>query len=75
MNDLALTLGIDPGWIGVALGIALFLLGRHMGIQKGVVEGGSAMIDMLDDAGFLKVKSRRTDKDGNAVVEYSKVDE
>ncbi|MDA9373946.1 hypothetical protein N9R43_01055 [bacterium] len=75
MNDLALTLGIDPGWIGVALGIALFLLGRHMGIQKGVVEGSSAMIDMLDDAGFLKVKSRRTDKDGNAVVEYSKVDE
>lgn len=75
MNDLALTLGIDPGWIGVALGIALFLLGRHMGIQKGVVEGGSAMIDMLDDAGFLKVKSRRTDEDGNAVVEYSKVDE
>jgi hypothetical protein len=75
MYDLALALGINPGWIGVFLGIVLFMMGRYMGIQTGVTRGSSAMIDMLEDHGFLKVKSRRTDEDGNAIVEYAKVDE
>lgn len=75
MQAILETLGINPGWIGVVLGIILFLMGRHLGLQTGVTRGGTAMIDMLEDNGFLKVKSRRTDEAGNAIVEYSKVDE
>jgi len=69
------SLGINPGWIGVVLGILLFLMGRYYGKQIGVVDGANGMITMLEDNGFLKVKSRRTDEDGNEVTEYSKVDE
>ena len=75
VNAFAYSLGINPGWIGVVLGIIFFLMGRHLGLQTGVTRGGTAMIDMLEDNGFLKVKSRRTDEAGNAIVEYSKVDE
>ena len=75
VNAFAYSLGINPGWIGVVLGIILFLMGRHSGLQTGVARGGTAMIDMLEDNGFLKVKSRKTDEAGNAIVEYSKVDE
>jgi len=75
MQAIVQTLGINPGWIGVVLGVILFLMGRHSGLQTGVARGGTAMIDMLEDNGFLKVKSRKTDEAGNAIVEYSKVDE
>jgi len=75
MQTIIQSVGINPGWIGVVLGIILFLMGRHSGLQTGVSRGGTAMIDMLEDNGFLKVKSRRTDEAGNAIVEYSKVDE
>lgn len=75
VNAFAYSLGINPGWIGVALGIILFLMGRYYGKQVGVTDGANGMITMLEDNGFLKVKSRRTDADGNEVVEYSKVDE
>ena len=75
VNAFAYSLGINPGWIGVALGIVLFLMGRYYGKQVGVTDGANGMIVMLEDNGFLKVKSRRTDEDGNEIVEYSKVDE
>jgi len=75
VNTFAYSLGINPGWIGVVLGILLFLMGRYYGKQIGVVDGANGMITMLEDNGFLKVKSRRTDEDGNEVTEYSKVDE
>lgn len=75
VNAYVYSLGINPGWIGVVLGIALFLMGRYYGKQVGVTYGANGMITMLEDNGFLKVKSRRTDESGNEVVEYSKVDE
>lgn len=75
VNAFAYSLGINPGWIGVVLGILLFLMGRYYGKQVGVTDGANVMITMLEDNGFLKVKSRRTDENGNEVVEYSKVDE
>ena len=75
VNAFVYSLGINPGWIGVALGIVLFLMGRYYGKQVGVTDGANGMITLLEDNGFLKVKSRRTDEDGNEVVEYSKVDE
>lgn len=55
--------------------IVFTAFGYYTGRSNGIVTGGSAMIDMLEDHGFLKVKSRRTDEDGNAITEYSKVDE
>ena len=75
MQAILETLGINPGWIGVALGIVLFLMGRYYGKQVGVTDGANGMITLLEDNGFLKVKSRRTDESGNEIVEYSKVDE
>jgi hypothetical protein len=75
VSAFAYSLGINPGWIGVVLGIILFLMGRYYGKQVGVSDGANGMIVMLEDNGFLKVKSRRTDSDGNEIVEYSKVDE
>jgi hypothetical protein len=75
VSAFAYSLGINPGWIGVVLGIILFLMGRFYGKQVGVSDGANGMIVMLEDNGFLKVKSRRTDSDGNEIVEYSKVDE
>lgn len=74
-NAITLSLGINPGWIGVAVGIALFLMGRYMGKREGITAGADGMIALLEDNGFLKVKSRRTDGEGNEIVEYSKVDE
>jgi hypothetical protein len=75
VNTFAYSLGINPGWIGVVLGIILFLMGRYYGKQIGVTDGANGMIVLLEDNGFLKVKSRRTDENGNEVVEYSKIDE
>ena len=74
-STIASFLGINPGWVGVFLGIVLFLMGRHLGLQTGVARGGSAMIDMLEDHGFLKVKSRSMNEDGTERVEYSKVNQ
>ena len=75
VNAFAYSLGINPGWIGVVLGTLLFLMGRYYGKQIGVTDGANGMIVLLEDNGFLKVKSRRTDENGNEVVEYSKIDE
>lgn len=75
VHDIAYSIGINPGWIGVVLGLVLFFLGRYMGKQDGVLDGANNMIILLEENGFLKVKSRRTDENGNEVVEYSKVDE
>ena len=68
-------IGIDTGWFGVALGLIIFYIGRMMGKEVGVRNGGEAMIDLLASNGFLKVKRKYTDENGNEVVEYAKVDE
>ena len=52
VNAFAYSLGINPGWIGVALGIVLFLMGRYYGKQVGVTDGANGMITMLEDNGF-----------------------
>ena len=76
VHDLAYSIGIDPGWIGVLLGIILFLLGRYQGNQNGRMQGANDMILLLEENGFLKVKSRVVDPDtGTERVEYSKVDD
>ena len=75
VNTFAHSMGISPGWIGVTVGIILFLMGRYYGKQIGVTDGANGMIVLLEDNGFLKVKSRRTDENGNEIVEYSKIDE
>ena len=52
------------------------ILGYFMGRGDGHVTGASQMIQLLEENGFLKVKSRRTDPEtGQETVEYSKVDE
>ena len=51
-------------------------LGYHMGRGDGVTTGAAQMITLLEDNGFLKIKSRRVDPEtGEETVEYSKVDE
>ena len=75
MYALSQAIGIDSGWIGVILGLIVFYIGRHMGKEIGVRNGGEAMIDLLASNGFLKVKRKYTDENGNEVVEYAKVDE
>ena len=72
---IANAIGIDAGWLGVAAGVALVLMGRHLGRQSGVRDGANEMIVLLEDNGFLKVKRKYTDDNGNEVVEYSKIDE
>ena len=47
-----------------------------MGRGDGVTTGAAQMITLLEDNGFLKIKSRRVDPEtGEETVEYSKVDE
>ena len=45
MYALSQAIGIDSGWIGVILGLIIFYIGRHMGKEIGVRNGGEAMID------------------------------
>lgn len=72
---IANAIGIDVGWFGVAAGIVLVLCGRHLGRQSGIRDGANDMIVLLENNGFLKVKRKYTDDNGNEVVEYSKIDE
>lgn len=75
ISALAYSIGINPGWFGVALGIVLFIMGRWHGKQIGYSDGAEQMIFMLEENGFLKVKRKFTDDDGNQHVEYAKYDE
>ena len=62
-------------WFILFVAVVFTAVGYFMGRGDGVATGAAQMIAILEDNGFLKVKSRRTDEDGNEVVEYSKVDE
>lgn len=75
INTLAYSIGINPGWIGVVLGISLFFMGRWYGKQLGYGDGAEKMIILLEDNGFLKVKRKFTDDNGNQHTEYAKHDE
>lgn len=75
INAVAYSLGINPGWIGVILGFAVFFMGRWYGKQAGYTDGAEQMIILLEDNGYLKVKRKFTDGDGNQHVEYSRHDE
>ena len=55
--------------------IVFTAFGYRVGRSAGVTQGADGMITILEDNGFLKVKSRRTDEDGNQVTEYAKIDE
>lgn len=59
----------------VITAIVFTAFGYRVGKSTGVTQGADGMITILEDNGFLKVKSRRTDEDGNQVTEYSKIDE
>lgn len=60
----------------LATAIVFTCLGYFMGRGDGFISGAANMIQMLEENGFLKVKSRRTDPvTGAETVEYSKVDE
>ena len=62
-------------WFILFVAVVFTVVGYFMGRGDGVTVGASQMITLLEDNGFLKVKSRRTDENGNEVVEYSKVDD
>lgn len=50
------------------------LFGFITGRQAGFSEGAEEMISVLEDNGFLKVKSRTMNEDGSERIEYAKVD-
>lgn len=64
---------IDPGYLGVAIGVMLFLMGRASGFRKGVSEGVNATIDTLIEQKYLK--SRAVLRNGVRDVELMKHDE
>lgn len=67
--------GIDQVFLLVTA-VVFTWVGYRMGQGDGVTTGAAQMITLLEDNGFLKVKSRRVDPEtGEETVEYSKVDE
>lgn len=63
-------------WFILFVAVVFTAVGYFMGRGDGVNIGAAQMIGILEDNGFLKVKSRRVDPEtGAETVEYSKVDE
>ena len=67
--------GIDPGYISVFFGLVLFYMGYMKGKEVGNTQGASGMVDMLHQNGYLKVKSRTFDENGEPLITFAKIDE
>tara|TARA_B100000886_G_C20405082_1_gene484380 strand:+ start:417 stop:629 length:213 start_codon:yes stop_codon:yes gene_type:complete len=67
--------GIDPGIIAVICGLVLFYMGYLKGKDVGQINGAGGMVDMLTQNGYLKIKSRTFDKNGDPIITYMKYDE
>ena len=67
--------GIDPGFIAVGCGLVLFYLGYTKGKEVGQINGAGGMVDMLTQNGYLKIKSRTFDKNGDPIITYMRYDE
>lgn len=67
--------GIEQVFL-LATAVVFTWFGYRTGKGDGATAGAAQMITILEDNGFLKVKSRRIDPEtGEETVEYSKVDE
>ena len=50
-------------------------MGYMKGKEVGNTQGASGMVDMLHQNGYLKVKSRTFDENGEPLITFAKIDE